>query len=210
MFQHVKGVPSSEAEETQLLPPKLDRIKAIHGAGLEVIHIIHRHGMTQEIARVVEGALIDAYPGLTNIQGGYGSGDFGPRSPREIIRDYGLPEFPYPPKHKLILININAVDAPHDVERVRQQVRGSWRLSVERAKQADYVVAVVRGVAVGVFRASNWTPVAQDKAQDKPRYNFEATNVEPHIWDTYVGSQGKRIAANELRHVQNPIRYVNI
>jgi hypothetical protein len=45
---------------------KLQRIRNIRLAGLEVGHVIHRHGMEEEIASVVEAALIDAYPGLTN------------------------------------------------------------------------------------------------------------------------------------------------
>ena len=46
--------------------PKLQRIKEIAGAGLEVAHVIHRHGMEDRVAYEVEAALIDAYPGLTN------------------------------------------------------------------------------------------------------------------------------------------------
>ena len=42
-------------------PPKYQRIRDIQGAGLEVIHVIHRHGMTQKTAFEVEAALIDAY-----------------------------------------------------------------------------------------------------------------------------------------------------
>jgi len=46
---------------------KLKTIRAIRNAGFEVQHVIHRHGMNEETAKEGEAALIDAYPGLTNV-----------------------------------------------------------------------------------------------------------------------------------------------
>ena len=57
-------------------------------AGFEVAHVIHRHGMDEKTAFEVEFALIDAYPGLTNIVGGAGGNDFGVIRAQEIIRRY--------------------------------------------------------------------------------------------------------------------------
>src|SRR5688572_28548302 len=57
---------------------RLARIRAIRLAGLEIAHVIHRHGMDPTTAAEVEAAVIDAYPGLTNIVGGAGSSDYGP------------------------------------------------------------------------------------------------------------------------------------
>lgn len=207
VFNHARGTLPEATDEEERLPPKLERIKAIHAADLKVVHIIHRHGIPKDAIDEVEAALIDAYPGLTNIQGGYGSSDRGPKSPRELIHEHGLPDFPFPPEHKLLLININSVDEPRNEERVRLQVQGWWRLSVEKAKQAEFVVAVVQGVAVGVFKASNWRPATDTPIGSKPRYGFDGTRAKPDIWEKYVGQNGKRIAAAELRHVQNPIRY---
>jgi hypothetical protein len=59
------------------LDNKLQRIRQIRVAGFEVAHVIHRHGMSERTALDVEAALIDAYPGLTNIAGGTGNTDFG-------------------------------------------------------------------------------------------------------------------------------------
>ena len=65
-------------DDDELLSNKLKQIREIRLAGLEVIHVIHRHGMTDEkTAYEVEAALIDAYPGLTNIMNGAGSNEFG-------------------------------------------------------------------------------------------------------------------------------------
>jgi uncharacterized protein len=60
-------------------------IQDIHRAGLTVLHVVHRHDMeTSEIAYQVEAALIDAYPGLTNLVGGHGSSICGCRSVEQI------------------------------------------------------------------------------------------------------------------------------
>src|ERR1700689_370179 len=70
VFDHAAGRPAlTESEDTEGL--KLKAIRDIRMAGLEVEHVIHRHGMNEGCAREVEAALIDAYPGLTNIQPGY-------------------------------------------------------------------------------------------------------------------------------------------
>ena len=50
--------------------------------------MIHRHGMDERTAFEVEAALIDAYPGFTNIAGGAGSNDYGAMHAREIVSRY--------------------------------------------------------------------------------------------------------------------------
>src|SRR5688572_2340617 len=73
VFQHADGVlaePGDEDEDDL----KLKTIREIKRVGLEVQHIIHRHGLDDAIVREVEGALIDAYAGLTNLVKGEGSG----------------------------------------------------------------------------------------------------------------------------------------
>src|SRR5882762_6158867 len=67
VFSHIRGEQKLEGED---LDPKLERIRAIRLADFEVAHVIHRHGMDDTTAVEVEAALIDAYPGLTNIVGG--------------------------------------------------------------------------------------------------------------------------------------------
>src|SRR5437899_1217314 len=71
LFAHIR-----EQVEADDPSNKLRRIRDIHVAGFEVAHVIHRHGMDEATAFEVEAALIDAYPGLTNVAGGAGS-DYG-------------------------------------------------------------------------------------------------------------------------------------
>ena len=61
--------------------------------------------MDDKTAKIVEAALIDAYPGLTNIMNGTYSGDYGVMHAKEVISRYAaeIAEF----KHKELLINVN-------------------------------------------------------------------------------------------------------
>ena len=79
VFHHVlgaidyyDGVDKKEIDEIND-PNKLRIIQEIREAGLDVIHIIQRWNLTEKEAFEVESALIDAFPGLANIQSGHGS-----------------------------------------------------------------------------------------------------------------------------------------
>lgn len=86
IFAHIREEVSHDGDEIDNR-----RIREIHLAGLEGGHVIHRHGMIEEIAIEVEAALIEAYSGLTNAIGGAGSSDYGPMHATEIIRRYAAP-----------------------------------------------------------------------------------------------------------------------
>ncbi len=61
-FAHMRGEVAA-ADDDELLSNKLKQLREIRLAGLEVIHVIHRHGIADEkTAYEVEAALIDAYP----------------------------------------------------------------------------------------------------------------------------------------------------
>ena len=91
VFAHAKG--ELDDSDQSVADPKLERIHEIHALGMNVAHIIHRHGMSNAAAREVEAALIDAYPGLTNRVAGPGSKDRGTRHVNEIMLEYGAEEF---------------------------------------------------------------------------------------------------------------------
>ncbi len=64
VFAHMRGEVAA-ADDDELLSNKLKQLREIRLAGLEVIHVIHRHGIADEkTAYEVEAALIDAYPGF--------------------------------------------------------------------------------------------------------------------------------------------------
>lgn len=88
VFAHMRGEVAA-ADDDELLSNKLKQLREIRLAGLEVIRVIHRHGMVDEkTAYEVEAALIDAYPGLTNIMNGTGSNEFGAAHIKELIATY--------------------------------------------------------------------------------------------------------------------------
>ena len=67
------GVDYLNAEQDDEISAKIQQIRDIHNAGLEVIMVIHRWGMDEATAYEVESALTDCYPGLTNEQSGHDS-----------------------------------------------------------------------------------------------------------------------------------------
>ena len=126
---------------------KIKTIQEIQKAGLEVLHIVRRHGLSKDEASVVEAALIDAYPGLTNIQNGMDSGDYGCRSVEEIRHLYKAPEAKFTGSDKLLLIKIND-ESIEKVGSIYEAVRKAWVLDPNRANRADYVLAVKGGIIV--------------------------------------------------------------
>ena len=155
VFGHIdearKGVASAESEPSD----KLKTIRDILDVRLEPIHVIHRHGMTQDEADEVEAALIDIFPGLTNEQGGFGSAERGPAHVTELILQYGAKEMEFLPTDKLLLIKINKTIAERGVY---EAVRHAWKIKVKRAQKAEYVLAIDRGICRGVFKPDEWLP----------------------------------------------------
>ena len=217
IFQHADDPQSLKFEDDEdEVSAKFQRIRQIKLAGLSVIHLIHRHDIPDEAVLEVEAAVIDAFPGLSNVQGGYASGAKGPMSIDEINDKYDLPEIDWEPTDKLILININKLEDRSSVEVIYRQVRLAWRISQHKADNAGYVLAVVRGVVVGAFKANGpWLAATHEnfpdqivEGDDMPgRKGFKGEPAPDHIWDRFVGNRGKRIAIDGMKHIQYPIRY---
>lgn len=213
VFEHIReNIPD---DETDRLSAKLDRIRAIKAAGLEVQHIIHRHGIDSDpTAFEVEAAVIDAYPGLSNVQGGHGSADFGPMNAVQIKALYELAKLPEDTTaERLILINVNRSIEEDGRDDYYSRVRFAWRISKSEAEKAHYVCAVVRGVIRGVYVADQWLLATKenfpefahviDAANPVGRYGFVGRDAPPHVWDRLVN---KRLP-EKYRHVRYPIRY---
>ncbi len=172
VFDHVNGKPPPDDDEVSA---KIERIHQIRNAGLSVLHVIHRHGLEESVALEVEGALIDVYPGLTNVVGGQGNGDRGCAHPAELITRYGAGEidtFLHPVMEVLVGKTIRQAD-------IYNAARFAWRVDIDRARQAEYILAVSNGLVRAVFKPEEWL-----KATPKNFSEFleEGDNSLSHRW----------------------------
>jgi uncharacterized protein len=183
---------------------KLRRIRDIRLAGFEVAHVIHRHGMDERTAFEVEAALLDAYPGLTNIGGGFGSTEYGAMHAQEIVRRYAAE--PAILKHKALLISVNrsAADAS-----LYEATRYAWRVDVKKAEKADVILSTRQGLIVGAFVASKWLEATSENFPGREpvpgRYGFIGQEAPPAIAQLYLG----RRVPDEYRKPgsANPVKY---
>jgi hypothetical protein len=199
VFEHARAVIDSD-DPTD----KLNRIREINAAGFATAHVIHRHGMDDDTACEVEAALIDAYPGLTNIVTGVGSNDFGAMHADEIIRKYEAVEAVF--DHNAIMINVSRTAAEHSL---LDATRYAWKISVERARKAEVILAVQHGLIIGVFIAESWHPATADHFpgfEPVPgRYGFIGRHADNELAEHY---NQKRVPARFRKPgAANPIRY---
>ncbi|MCY3544375.1 MAG: hypothetical protein OXH22_10105 [Chloroflexi bacterium] len=204
VFAHVNGMKGDYGDYVE--DQKRQRINDIQAAGLEVGHIIHRHGMASEsTAYEVEAALIDAYPGLVNKVAGKGSRDFGTRHASEIIAEYRAE--PFEVEEKLILISIGRMWRERGVY---EAVRGRWKIHKDRIKSYKLVLAHVRGLVRGAYIPRQWLPGTREhfplESEDAPdRIGFVGDPAGPEVWNKYVG---KRVPGKyRKKGAANPIRY---
>lgn len=201
VFAHIREERSLEGDE---LGNKLRQIREIRLAGFEVAHVIHRHGMDEQTAVEVEAALMDAYPGLSNIAGGVGSSDYGAMHAQEIIRRYSAEPAVF--QHKALLISVNKSAAETSL---LEATRYAWRIDRRKAQQAEVVLATVRGLIRGAFVADEWLDATAENFRgrvDAPgRLGFVGREAPADVQALYVG---KRVPDEyRKRGASNPIRY---
>jgi hypothetical protein len=202
VFAHIRDELGNDGDE---LGNKLRRIREIRLAGFEVAHVIHRHGMDDATAREVEAALIDAYPGLTNIAGGYGTSDFGAMHAEEIIRRYSAEPAVF--EHKALLISVNRSAAETSLY---EATRYAWKLSVKKAAQAEVILPTLQGLIVGAFVADAWLDATTENFPGRTdgapgRFGFVGHEAPREVRQLYVG---KRVPDEYRKHgAANPIKY---
>jgi uncharacterized protein len=210
VFEHARSAFSASGEE-DALDLKVQRIKEIIGAGFEVAHVIHRHGIeTAEIAYEIEGALIDAYPGLANRVGGHRSGDYGVRHVDEIIDQ--LTAQPFVPREPLILISV-AKSFGDKTKDIYDATRGCWVIKPERARNYKLVLAHRGGTVIEAFRPKGeWLKATKAnfpwlEEDELPRWGFVGEVAEGASRDYY---RGKRVPDQyRAKGAANPIRFVD-
>lgn len=200
LFDHANGIKITIDGEDEI-SQKIKRIKQIKAQGHEVIHIIHRHGLDNDTAYEVEAALIDAYPGLTNVQCGKESDDRGTMHYKQILAMYNSEPVVF--QHNVLAININK--SIEKRENIYEAVRYAWRLNPENAKKAELILAIQHGIVIGVFQAKCWheatTKNFPGTSEDrKGRWGFTGHHAPKEIAKLYLD---KRVPPSS----QNPVRY---
>lgn len=199
VFQHIQAAITSDDPGD-----KLKRIYEIHASGLEVSHVIHRHGLDDATAFEVEAALIDAYPGLTNAVIGAGSNDFGAMHAEEIVSRYQAETADI--QHRAILINVNRSATETSLY---EATRYAWKINPKKAETAELIFAVRHGLIVDVFIAEEWLPATEENFPGHVpvpgRYGFVGVCAPDSIRLAY---RGKRISDEyRKRGASNPIKY---
>ena len=210
VFNHVNGM-SNHEEESE----KHERIVAIRLAGLQPIHLIHRHSMEDEAtAHAVEAAIMDSYPGLTNVVVGHGTRDFGLADAEQLNRRYAVEEVPVegsPAKQASVAEHREAtrevpLDAPVVTIKITQAVldeRGSdvyetvrrrWVMSAGRRAMLNstphYVLAILKQQCIAVYAVGRggWKP--DPKLVDgRRRYYFTGEEADKEAQARYVGKR---------------------
>jgi uncharacterized protein len=161
--------------------------------------------MNDEIAKEVEAALIDAYPGLANIQSGYDS-QRGAIHATQAIQLYEAEEALF--VHKVILIKIDRSLKQDSMIPIVDAVRYAWAISEKNARKSEFVLAVAKGMIVGVFIAEDWLPATPENfpgfpVTDPERFGFRAAAAPNEVQTMYLH---KRVPPQQ-RGAANPIRY---
>lgn len=157
VFQHVNNATSLKTKDEDEMSLKIQRINEIQSAGLDVLHVIHRHGMSDDVALEVEAALIDAYPGLTNVQGGHGSASRGPMATSQIEDLYNLKIATFDEdKFSAVIIKVKETEVLFRGN-VYDAVRQAWVINEKKANKVGNVIGVVDGVIKGVWSNCKWS-----------------------------------------------------
>jgi hypothetical protein len=159
VFSHINLSERYESKDEEI-SDKISLIREIKNDGLDVIAVIHRHGINDEYtAYQVEAALIDEYNNLTNIQSGHNSNDYGPINVNQVESIYGLEKLKVDDidkSDKLLLIKIREEYIKNNDNDIYRTVRYAWSLSKNRVNDIKMVAAVVNGVIKKVYRVDRW------------------------------------------------------
>lgn len=217
VFAHINDALKNYQNENYIekdddnISTKIQTIREIKNEGLEVIHVIHRWGLSQDEAFEVEAALIDAYAGLTNMQAGYGS-ERGVTNAWVLQNNLSAEQYQEPDNMKYIIIKIrkdtvNNYQNEHPntdyLDCIYEVTRASWVINVDRAKTYDYVLGVIDGIVRGVYKVKEWR-----QTKNSNRYEFYRDEIEPNVEEYFINKQipscyTKKGSSNPIQYSKN-------
>lgn len=100
---------------------------------------------------------------------------------------------------RLICFNVTKSIRDWDRGSIYECVRKYWRMSIDKAKLADFCLGISNGKVVSVYRPTSWEIV--EDGEYKGRLMFEGEEI---IDSPFLGQDFSLV----FDHVQNPVRYV--
>ena len=199
VFQHVRSL-----DDNYFPSEKLEKIKEINNQGLEVKHLIIRHGLTEDESFKIESSLIDfmRYFGsnLTNEVFGHDTFKFGLMTANEIIATYNAKPL-NKLLHNLVIININKTyERAKGGVSIYDATHESWIISEKRRLYLEYALSEYRGIIVGVYKINNW----YRSEEDPRRWGFNGEEADDEIKNIYLNRSVKH---TKKRGAANPIKY---
>lgn len=155
VFYHAKDELNHFEDNEDALTTKLQQIREIRLSGKEVICVIHRYGLTKEQAMEVESALIDCYPGLTNLVSGYGS-DRGVITADDLQSSLERPIYEEPTEIDYIIVKTSNSAVQIAQGSLYDATRRAWRANLERASKVNIVLSVISGIVREVYEVDEW------------------------------------------------------
>lgn len=189
---------------------KLDQIRAIHSAGLDVRIWVLRHDLaTEKLAEEVEAAVIDAFRlarremgDLTNEVAGKGSVSRGAQPIEELVYRYAPHRVEIAPSHRVLLVRPKNLWSAGLGEADRYRAaRQWWKVSPGR-RSPDIAMVVVGGIVRSVYRLD---PKRWKESPEGGRWRFTGKR-DPDLEAQYVGGDVSHLLPAGTR---TPVRYVN-
>jgi hypothetical protein len=201
VFAHVE-----DAEFLSDETDKLDTIREIGRLGLQVGHVIIRHGLDEKTAYEIESALIDLSKyidlPIKNEVLGHHSGVNGIMTVEELERKYTAKPLEYI-EDSCIIININKkYQRAKNIESIYDATKGYWVISKNKIPFIKYVLAEYRGFIVAVFEVDENGWYTQPDEKGKLRWGFNGKEANEYIKNKYLNR-----AVRKKRGAANPISY---
>lgn len=161
--------------------PKYDIISNLRDQGGPEIDII-RHGLNEYEALLLESALIDAFDvsQITNKVRGIDANRYGLMSPKNVEANFKGKEFKL--KIPAVCFKINRAWRKNMTKKeLYESIRGTWYLSLKRAKNAKYGIGLCFGIIRGIYEIKDWET---DSTRTPVRHRFigaEATELEKYL-----------------------------
>lgn len=196
--QHLLDAVNEDTVETE----KIKKIRDIQNSGLDVSHVVLRHGLIEKEALEVESAIIDILgeDNITNILKGHNSEDRGIMDLTDIKIKYEAIDVKV--EDPMILININNnFQRNLSTEEIYEVTRKSWKISMKSVANIKIACAVYRGIIREVFVINKWLPSLENNG----RFEFEGVVASKNIREKYLN---KSVAKYWKQGSQNPIKYV--